>query len=231
MSSSYPSARSMRVVEFGGGVGLAHPDRRPHVRRLHECRESQLGDDARVELVTILPVAELEVGTLGDACGREHLLHRTLVHPDRRTEDAGTDIGKIGQVEQALHRAVLPEGAVEQGQHDIDIETTPTRRRDHRAQRLQLGALDRERGRQQVGTGGQQRGRVLGGVPLTIGGDRHRDHVVAIRIQRLRDRHRGHARHVVLRRPAAEDQHHPRAAHTVAPLMRRPGGRRGSRAP
>ncbi len=54
--------------------------------------------------------------------GRERALHHDLVHRDRRTEDPGPDVREVGELEETLHRAVLPVGTVQQREHDVDVE-------------------------------------------------------------------------------------------------------------
>ena len=48
----------------------------------------------------------------------EHVLGQRLVHAQRRRQHAGADVGHAGQLEQALHGAVLAHRPVEQRQHD-----------------------------------------------------------------------------------------------------------------
>ena len=50
----------------------------------------------------------------GMPVGREHLLGHGLVHAQRRAEHAAADVGHAGQLEQALHGAVLAQRAVQQ---------------------------------------------------------------------------------------------------------------------
>ena len=48
-------------------------------------------------------------------------LHELLVHRRRRGEDAGPDVGHVGQLEQALQRAVLAERPVQQREDHVDL--------------------------------------------------------------------------------------------------------------
>ena len=82
-------------VELRLVVGLAHPDGRPHVRRLHETREPEFGDHLATKCREVLALAVFEVGGLRKAGRGEHLFHRALVHPDRGAEHAGTDVGNV----------------------------------------------------------------------------------------------------------------------------------------
>ena len=56
----------------------------------------------------------------GDRAVAEHRLEEILVHAERGRRDAGADVGHRGELEQALHRAVLAERAVQDRQHDVD---------------------------------------------------------------------------------------------------------------
>ena len=46
----------------------------------------------------------------------------TLSIADRRPDHARADVRQVGELEQALHGAVLPVGTVEQREHDVDVE-------------------------------------------------------------------------------------------------------------
>src|SRR3989338_4783970 len=49
------------------------------------------------------------------------LLH-LFVHPQRRAEHARAHVGQVGQLEQSLHGAVFAEGAVQDGENDVERE-------------------------------------------------------------------------------------------------------------
>ena len=59
-------------------------------------------------------------GTIGSPCGGEQRLHHRLVHADGRPEHAGADVGHVGQLEQALHRAVLAVRPVQHREDHVD---------------------------------------------------------------------------------------------------------------
>ncbi len=61
---------------------------------------------------------EAPVAGLGQAVLGQYFLGDQFVHRQRRAQHAGTHIGHVGQLEQALDRAVLSQGAVQQGEHD-----------------------------------------------------------------------------------------------------------------
>ena len=60
------------------------------------------------------------MGRLRQAGGGEELLHDGLVHAGGGAEDAGADVGDVGEFEEALDGAVLAEGAVEDGEDDVE---------------------------------------------------------------------------------------------------------------
>jgi hypothetical protein len=70
----------------------------------------------------------------------ERDLHHPLVHADRGGEDARAHIGNVGELEQALHRAVL---AVRSVQHrEDDVETHAGDRRGRQVAVLRPRAID-----------------------------------------------------------------------------------------
>ena len=50
----------------------------------------------------------------------EELLHDGLVHACGGAEDAGADVGDVGEFEEALDGAVFTEGAVKNGEDDVE---------------------------------------------------------------------------------------------------------------
>ncbi len=58
---------------------------------------------------------------LGEAGGGEELLHGGLVHAGGGAEDAGADVGYVGEFEEALDGAVFAEGAVEDGKDYVQL--------------------------------------------------------------------------------------------------------------
>ena len=120
--SSYDSAYSIARRQLVDVVRLADADRRAHVRRLHEARQTELGGERgrRSGVIEAVLAQRAEAG-LGDAVGGEHLLGHRLVHRQGRPEHASADVGDVGQLEHPLHRAVLAHRAVQQRQHDGDL--------------------------------------------------------------------------------------------------------------
>jgi len=66
-----------------------------------------------------LAAEDCDVRGLREAGGEEHALHGILVHAGGGAEDAGADIGDVGELEETLDGAVFAEGAVEDGEDDI----------------------------------------------------------------------------------------------------------------
>ncbi len=56
----------------------------------------------------------------GHALVAHHRLEEILVHAERRGGDAGADVGDVRELEKALHRAVLAEGPVQDGEDHVD---------------------------------------------------------------------------------------------------------------
>ena len=56
-----------------------------------------------------------------DPAVTENRLEEVLVHTQRRRGDTRADVGHSGELEETLHRAVLPERAVKDRQHDVDL--------------------------------------------------------------------------------------------------------------
>ena len=76
---------------------------------------------ARLGSSVPLGADEGDVRGLRQAGGGEELLHDVLVHGGGGAEDAGADVGDVGELEEALDGAVLAEGAVEDGEDDVDV--------------------------------------------------------------------------------------------------------------
>ena len=78
-----------------------------------------------------------------DAAVAHHLLEQVLVHRERRCRDPGADVRNVGELEQALHGAVLAERAVQDRQDDVDraehLERPGLGRNGQRLRRTSLG--------------------------------------------------------------------------------------------
>ncbi len=58
---------------------------------------------------------------LGEGGCGEELLHDVFIHGGGGAEDAGADVGDVGDLEEALDGAVFAEGSVEDGEDYVDV--------------------------------------------------------------------------------------------------------------
>ena len=93
---------------------LRDADGRAEPRGLHEHRIAEGVPDRVAE-------PDRVVARDGDAAVPQDLLEEVLVHREGGGGDSRPDVGDVGQLEQALHRPVLAEGPVQDGQHDVDL--------------------------------------------------------------------------------------------------------------
>ncbi len=103
-----------RRFELGGVVGFRDPDRRAEPRGLDEHRVGE-------RVGGLLAAAQGDVAGDRDAAVAQHRLAQVLVHGERRSGHAGAHVGHAGQLEEALHGAVLAEGPVQQREDDVDL--------------------------------------------------------------------------------------------------------------
>jgi len=147
----------------------------------------------------------------GKAGLAEQALGDVLVHARGGAQDAGADIRQAGQLEQPLHRAVLPAGAVQDGEHNVHgnaVRHVPSQR-----QELPRMAVGRQH---DGGAAGFQRdgGRVVGmeqefagiaDAPDAVLVDADHDDGKPVFVDGLEDVARRLQRHFVLRRPTATE--------------------------
>ena len=170
---------------------LGDADRRAETGGLHEHRV--------VEVVCgLVSFAERDVACDGNPAVAENRLEEILVHAQRRRGDTRADVGHASELEEALHRAVLSERAVQDRQHDVDLAERGRRRRvrDHRK------SLDARLGKAAAA------GREL---PATALVDLDDDGVVALGIERGHDRPGRRKRDLVFARTAAREHSHANA--------------------
>lgn len=126
--------------------------------------------------------------------GGEHPLHVVLVLADGGGEHARTDVGHPGELQQPLEGAVLPVGAVQDGEDHVDL----TERLGHRARLavddLAVGRVDREHHGALGGLGERRHGGqlpvrdghplgIVGGQrPAAVRGDADGQHVVLLTV-------------------------------------------------
>ena len=168
--------------------------------------------DERVDVVT---VAEREVLRDREPGARERALHHDLVHADRGAEHARADVRQVGELEETLHRAVFAVRAVQQREHDVDAERRSGHRRDATTTSPPPGSVGGRTASPSTANAAGSASRPASSIACasaassqrTVGRDADGHDLVALGIERLGDRDRRHARHVVLRRPAAEQEH------------------------
>ena len=140
-----------------------------------------------------------DVGRDRQAVGGEQLLHHHLVHADGRPEHAGADVGHVGQLQQALHRAVLAVRAVQHRKDDVHDRRSMAEVGSTALEGDACGSAAARR---------RRKSRLAAGAPrihrpsfsMRIG---HR--LVASAIQMLEDGRRRRDRHFVFARAAAID--------------------------
>ena len=189
-------------------VRPAHADRRSEVGRLHEDGGAEPVEHAGQPLVGDVGVAGRLVAALGEPGGAGDDLGLHLVHAERGAEDARAHVRDPGQLEEALHRAVLAHRAVQDRQHD---DLLAGHRREDGGQRLERLADGVEPVGQLERTTGERGDAGLGVHPVAAAGDADGEDVVALGVRGPEHVRRRHARHLVLGRHATE-QHH--QAHT-----------------
>ena len=69
-----------------------------------------------------MPARHERVVDLGQTALGHQVLEQDLVHADRAGGYSASDVRDVQQLEQALHRAVLAERAVQNGERDVAAE-------------------------------------------------------------------------------------------------------------
>jgi hypothetical protein len=95
---------------------------RVHLRDAHRGAEPRGLDEHGIaeRVFDRVPEPDRVVRRHRDAAVAHDLLEQVLVHRERGGRDPGADVGDVGELEQPLHRPVLPEGAVQDREHDVD---------------------------------------------------------------------------------------------------------------
>ena len=145
---------------------------------------------------------------LRQAGGSEELLHGGLVHAGGGAEDAGADVGDVGEFEEALDGSVFAEGAVEDGEDDVEgLGEGAVLLGDVGAS----GELDGfgfrcfEQDWSGFCVAGEEAMGFAGGEPLALLGDADGDYFVLCAIDGVQDRGGGEEGDLVLAGAAAEE--------------------------
>ena len=185
---------------------LGHAHARAEVDGLHEDGVRQtLLDGRHGGGATGGRIAQHEVLHLGQAAGREDVLHHLLVHADGAGGDAGPGVGQAGHLEQALDRAVFGERAVHDREGEVQRLEGPVARAASpgRAGSTTRCTRLRRRGVQPVA---QRRLEIGGLYPAPVASDAHGDDVVLVAVEHRRDEARRREGDLVFGGTAAEDQ-------------------------
>ncbi len=207
-----------RGGEFAAVVDFADADGGAEIRGFYEEGVGELLFDALDAALGVgLPLAaeEGDVRRLGQAGGGEELLHCVLVHAGGGAEDAGADVGDVGEFEEALDGAVFAEGAVEDGEDDVEgLGEGAVLLREGGASLSQIGACVECDG---FGGGAflqcwrgfcvacQQALRISGGEPLALLGDADGDDFVLCAVDGFEDGGGGEEGDFMLAGAAAEE--------------------------
>ena len=222
----------MAASKLAGVLHLRDADARAEVGRLDEHRTAERALAARRDRrrgrapsrarSTTAVVADRQ------AVRGEDDLHHRLVHADGRGEHAGADVGHVGELQQALDRAVLAVGPVQDREDDVEVHACDDRARPSSSRAGGARSMDRivsSLGRATRWTSRPARGgraassracSMTSAADIALGGrvgerpaavlldaDRHR--LVALAIEVREDRRGRGQRHLVLARPAAVD--------------------------
>ena len=198
-------------------VGLGDADRGAEIGGLDEdgILESffDLGDGF---LRRFLPVGAEEGDVLddGQAGLGEEALHHVLVHAGGGAEDAGADVGDAGQLKQALDGAVFAEGAVKDGEDDVERSALRAGHGRHQGgnalvEKLRSGRSFRIAGAETAGNGArvaqEELVRIGRGQPAAFPGDADGDDVEFGAVDSVEDGGGGEQRDFVLAAAAAEE--------------------------
>ena len=190
---------------------LGDTDGRSEIRRLDEHRKAELVDDPAQERRVELLLPRAQPPRLRQAVLGEHVLRRRLVEAQRRGEDAGTDVRNPGELEQALHGAVLTHRTVQQRQHDHGLGGSGRKDRGKRIELRAIAVIGRRQRARADPEGGDGVCRLD---PPPVAGDPDRHDVVLRRVSRVQHVERGDAGDFVLGGLSSEEDHE---AHTVVP--------------
>ena len=170
-------------------------------------------------MVSSITVSERHVLGYGDPAIAKYGLEEVLVHAERGGSDAGSDVGDASKLEETLHRAVLAERPVEDGEHDVDL--------GDRSRRSLVGDHGHRFTRALAPRGGKALS-FLRDFPAPVAADLDRGRLVALRVQCCHDGPGRSNRDLVLARASAREDRDAKAPRHELGLRRRLG-RRGRR--
>ena len=199
------------LLELIPVVGLGDAHAGTGVGRLDEDGPAQLGNGTVTHAVQValdLPAAGTQPLGVGNTGGIEQGVGHGLVHADSACQHAAAHIGDAGQLQQALHGAVLAPQAMERGDDHIHVQLfhlTGRGEQDHAV----VGAVGADHAGHvagqlfpaavgHLGAGG------LGAQPAALPGDAHGQHLVAGAVQVVHKGTGGHAADLVLAGHAAK---------------------------
>ena len=149
---------------------------------------------------------------MGDAGGVEHGVGDCLVHADRAGQNAAAYVGDAGQLQQALHGAVLAPQAVEHGDDHVhmDLLHLPGGGEEDKAVVGTVGAEHAGHiARQLFPAAVGHLGRVgLGVEPAALFGDADGQQLVPLAVELVHEGAGGHAADLVLAGHSAEQDDH-----------------------
>ena len=199
------------VLQLGAVVCLGDADAGTGVGGLDEDGPAQLRDGTVADAFEVgfdLPAVGSQPPGVGDAGGVEQSVGHRLIHADGAGQNAAAHVGDTGQLQQALHRAVLAPQAVQGRDDDIHVQlfhlagrseqdhavvgTVRANDTGHVAGQLFPAAVGH------LGAGS------LGAQPAALFGDAHGQHFVTAGVEVVNEGPGGHAADLVLAGHAAE---------------------------
>ena len=129
---SYCRAASTAREQLLFSSHLADAERRARAGRLDE---DGIGEPVGIDLLARRDGPEVR---RGDARASGDDVGQGLVHAQRGALDIAADVGDAGQLQQTLHRAVLAELAVQDGEHQVEADRLVPSRCPGRASRVRF---------------------------------------------------------------------------------------------
>ena len=123
MRGSWLAASLMATGRSSRQVTREIPTEEPARQGLTKTGEAEALDAVHARGGVALPLTGGDANPAAnvDTGGGEHRLGQVLVHGNRRGGHAASDVAHVGHLEEALDRAVLTVGAVQEREDDIDV--------------------------------------------------------------------------------------------------------------